>query len=106
MAKDVKKPQVDNLTEIESALTRTEQFLEKNQKLIGIVIGAIVVVAVGYQVVLECCPFSIGRHVPAGRRYAAAICGGVPGVKSAVLGYIVFISIICPLIFGGSIVGY
>jgi tetratricopeptide (TPR) repeat protein len=48
MAKDVKKPQVDNLTEIESALTRTEQFLEKNQKLIGIVIGAIVVVAVGY----------------------------------------------------------
>ena len=48
MAKDVKKPHVDNLTEIESALTRTEQFLEKNQKLIGIVIGAIVVVAVGY----------------------------------------------------------
>lgn len=48
MAKDVKKPQADNLTEIESALTRTEQFLEKNQKLIGIVIGAIIVVAVGY----------------------------------------------------------
>ncbi len=48
MAKDVKKPQVDNLTEIESALTRTEQFLEKNQKIIGIVIGAIVVIAVGY----------------------------------------------------------
>ncbi len=48
MTKDKKSTQVDNLTEIESALTRTEQFLETNQKLIGIVIGAIVVVAVGY----------------------------------------------------------
>ena len=48
MTKDTKNPQVDNLTEIESALTRTEQFLETNQKLIGIVIGAIVVVALGY----------------------------------------------------------
>jgi tetratricopeptide (TPR) repeat protein len=48
MAKDKKNTQVDNLTEVESALTRTEQFLESNSKLIGIVIGAIVVVAVGY----------------------------------------------------------
>jgi len=48
MTKDKKKPQVDNLVEVESALTKTEQFLENNQKLIGIVIGAIVVVAVGY----------------------------------------------------------
>jgi tetratricopeptide (TPR) repeat protein len=48
MAKDKKKTQVDNLKEVESALTKTEQFLESNQKLIGIVIGAIVVVAVGY----------------------------------------------------------
>jgi TolA-binding protein len=48
MTKDKKNTQVDNLTEIESALTRTEQFLETNQKLIGIVIGSIVVVAVGY----------------------------------------------------------
>lgn len=48
MTKNKKKTQVDNLTEVESALTRTEQFLEANQKLIGIVIGAIVVVAVGY----------------------------------------------------------
>lgn len=48
MTKDKKNTQVDNLTEIESALTRTEQFLETNQKLIGIVIGAIVIVAVGY----------------------------------------------------------
>ncbi len=48
MAKDKKNTQVDNLTEVESALTRTEQFLESNSKLIGIVIGAIVVIAVGY----------------------------------------------------------
>jgi tetratricopeptide (TPR) repeat protein len=39
---------VDNLKEVESALTKTEQFLESNSKLIGIVIGSIVVVAVGY----------------------------------------------------------
>jgi len=48
MAKNKKNTQADNLTEVESALTRTEQFLEANQKLIGIVIGAIVVIAVGY----------------------------------------------------------
>lgn len=48
MAKDKKTTQADNLTEVESALTKTEQFLEANQKLISIVIGAIVVVAVGY----------------------------------------------------------
>ncbi|MFA5326941.1 MAG: tetratricopeptide repeat protein [Prolixibacteraceae bacterium] len=48
MAKDKKNTQVDNLTEVESALTKTEQILEKNQKLISIVIGAIVVLAVGY----------------------------------------------------------
>lgn len=48
MTKDKKNNQADNLTEVESALTRTEQFLESNQKLIGIVIGAIVVVTVGY----------------------------------------------------------
>jgi tetratricopeptide (TPR) repeat protein len=38
----------NNLTEVESALTKTEQFLEANQKLITILIGAIVVIAVGY----------------------------------------------------------
>ncbi len=48
MAKDKKNSQVDNLTEVESALTKTEQFLEANQKLISIVIGAVVIVAVGY----------------------------------------------------------
>lgn len=48
MAKDKKNTKVDNLTEVESVLTKSEQFLETNQKLIGIVIGAIVIVAVGY----------------------------------------------------------
>ena len=48
MTKDKKHNQVDNLTEVESALTKTEQFLESNQKLISIVIGSIVIVAVGY----------------------------------------------------------
>lgn len=48
MTKNKKNTQVDNLVEVESALTKTEQFLEANTKLIGIVIGAIVVVAVGY----------------------------------------------------------
>lgn len=48
MTKDKKNTQADNLTEVESALTKTEQFLESNQKLIAIVIGAIVVVTVGY----------------------------------------------------------
>ena len=47
MTKD-NKQQVDNLIEVESALTKSEQFLEANQKLIGIVIGAIVLVVVGY----------------------------------------------------------
>lgn len=48
MANNKKNQQVDNLTEVESALTKSEQFLETNQKLIAIVIGAIVVVTVGY----------------------------------------------------------
>lgn len=48
MTNEKKHKQVDNLTEVESALTKTEQFLENNQKLISIVIGAIVLVAVGY----------------------------------------------------------
>lgn len=48
MTKDKKNNPVDNLTEVESALTKTEQFLESNQKLISIVIGSIVIVALGY----------------------------------------------------------
>ncbi len=38
----------DNLREIESALTKTEQFIEDNQNLILYVIGGIVLVVVGY----------------------------------------------------------
>jgi tetratricopeptide (TPR) repeat protein len=48
MTKDKKNKQADNLIEVESALTKTEQFLESNQKLIAIVIGSIVIVTVGY----------------------------------------------------------
>ena len=48
MTTDKKNNQVDNLTEVESALTKTEQFLESNQKLIAILIGSIVVITVGY----------------------------------------------------------
>jgi tetratricopeptide (TPR) repeat protein len=43
-----KAPQRNNLQDIESALTRTEQFIEDNQKLIIYVIGAIVTVVVVY----------------------------------------------------------
>lgn len=48
MTANKKHTQEDNLVEVESALTKTEQFLESNQKLVGIVIGAIVLIAVGY----------------------------------------------------------
>jgi tetratricopeptide (TPR) repeat protein len=43
-----KTSQHDNLQDIESALTRTEQFVEDNQKLITYIIGAIIVTAVGF----------------------------------------------------------
>jgi len=43
-----KTVQEDNLQELESALTKTERFIEENQKIISIVIGAIVVVVGGY----------------------------------------------------------
>lgn len=43
-----KTSQHDNLQDIESALTRTEQFVEDNQKLITYIIGAIIVIAVGF----------------------------------------------------------
>lgn len=43
-----KNPQPDNLQELESALTRTEQFIEDNQKVITWVIGAIVIVVAAY----------------------------------------------------------
>ncbi len=40
--------QHDNLKDIESALTRTEQFIEDNQKIITYVIGAIILVVAAY----------------------------------------------------------
>lgn len=43
-----KAEQRDNLQEIESALTKTEQFIEDNQKIITYAIGAIVLVVLGY----------------------------------------------------------
>jgi TolA-binding protein len=48
MTKDKKNQKVDNLIEVENVLTKSEQFLEANQKMIGLVIGAIVLIAAGY----------------------------------------------------------
>lgn len=48
MAKNNEVKKEDNLLEVENALTRSEQFIEKNQKILGIVIGAIVVVVGAY----------------------------------------------------------
>ena len=47
MAKN-KTPQEDNLQELESALTRTEQFIEDNQNIISYVVGGIIFVVVAY----------------------------------------------------------
>ncbi len=41
-------PQVDNLQELESALTRTEQFIEDNQRIISYAVGAVVLVVAAY----------------------------------------------------------
>ncbi|SHE37638.1 Tetratricopeptide repeat-containing protein [Mariniphaga anaerophila] len=43
-----KAQQADNLQELESALTKTEHFIEENQKPITYVVGAIILVAVAY----------------------------------------------------------
>jgi tetratricopeptide (TPR) repeat protein len=43
-----KAQQDDNLQELESALTKTEHFIEENQKLITYIIGAIILVVAGY----------------------------------------------------------
>jgi tetratricopeptide (TPR) repeat protein len=43
-----KTQQGDNLQELESALTRTEQFIEDNQKIMSYIIGAIVLVVVAF----------------------------------------------------------
>jgi tetratricopeptide (TPR) repeat protein len=47
MAKN-KTSQHDNLQDIESALTKTEQFIEDNQKVITYAVGVIVVIVVGF----------------------------------------------------------
>lgn len=47
MAKKETK-QVDNLQELESALTKTEQFVEDNQKIITYVVGGILLVVAAY----------------------------------------------------------
>lgn len=38
----------DRIVAVEEALTRTERFIEENQKVLGIVIGAIIVIVLGY----------------------------------------------------------
>ena len=43
-----KAQHADNLEELESALTRTEQFIEDNQKIISYVVGAIILVVAAY----------------------------------------------------------
>ncbi|MBN1821178.1 MAG: tetratricopeptide repeat protein [Prolixibacteraceae bacterium] len=43
-----KSHQADNLQELESALTRTEQFIEDNQKIITYIVGAILLIVVAY----------------------------------------------------------
>ncbi|MGD9930384.1 MAG: tol-pal system YbgF family protein [Mangrovibacterium sp.] len=44
--KDLKKE--DNLSEVENALTKSEQFIEQNQKILSIVVGAAVVIVAAY----------------------------------------------------------
>jgi tetratricopeptide (TPR) repeat protein len=48
MAKDKDPKKEDSLSDVESALTRTEHFIEKNQKILTIVVGAVVLVVGGY----------------------------------------------------------
>ena len=43
-----KTQKADNLQELESALTKTEQFIEDNQNIITYVVGAIILVVAGY----------------------------------------------------------
>ena len=48
MVKNKKIKQEDNLHDVESALTRTEQLIEENQKLLSIIIGVAVAIVVIY----------------------------------------------------------
>jgi len=43
-----KTPQEDNLQELETALTRTEQYIEDNQKIITYIVGGILLVVIAY----------------------------------------------------------
>ncbi|MCY1722243.1 tetratricopeptide repeat protein [Prolixibacteraceae bacterium Z1-6] len=43
-----KVDQADNLQELESVLTKTEQFIEDNQKIISYVVGSIIIVVAAY----------------------------------------------------------
>ncbi|MEN8116777.1 MAG: tetratricopeptide repeat protein [Bacteroidota bacterium] len=43
-----KTEQADNLQELESALTKTEQFIEDNQKIISYIVGGIILVVAAY----------------------------------------------------------
>ncbi len=48
MAKDKDLKKEDSLSDVENALTQTERFIEKNQKILTIAIGAVVVIVGGY----------------------------------------------------------
>jgi tetratricopeptide (TPR) repeat protein len=48
MAKNKKIKQEDNIQDVESALTKTEQFIEENQKLLSIIVGVAVAIVVFY----------------------------------------------------------
>jgi len=47
MAKN-KSAREDNLQELESALTKTEQFIEDNQKTVSYIVGGIIVIVIGF----------------------------------------------------------
>jgi tetratricopeptide (TPR) repeat protein len=48
MAKDKDLKKEDSLSDVENALTQTEHFIEKNQKILTIAIGAVVVIVGGF----------------------------------------------------------
>jgi len=48
MVKNKDKREQDGLTDVESALTRTEQLIEENQRILTIIIGAAVLIVVAY----------------------------------------------------------
>lgn len=48
MAEKVKDPNQENLEMVENALSKTEQFIEDNKKILSIVVGAIIVIVGGF----------------------------------------------------------